>query len=84
VIARNAREPQSEAEESKEKPSFERALAKEARTFVMGIENFQVINRADLKGLKAMLDSNKIYIASLGRFKDSCGVTFLSLITQLD
>ena len=49
------REPQSEVEESKEKPSFEQSLAKKGRQFVLGIENLSIVNKADLKNLRSML-----------------------------
>jgi hypothetical protein len=53
------REPQSESEESKQGLDFEKAIAKEARQFILAVENLSIVNEADLKSLKAMLENQK-------------------------
>ena len=53
------REPQSESEESKQGLDFEKAIAKEARQFILAVENLLIVNEADLKSLRAMLENQK-------------------------
>ncbi len=70
------REPQSESEESKQGLNFVKAIAKEARQFIQTVENLAVVNEADLRGLRAMLERQKSEIEQLGKFKDECGGPF--------
>ncbi len=56
---RAEREPQSESEESKLELDFEKAILKEARQFILAVEELSVAKEGDLMSLKAMLERQK-------------------------
>jgi hypothetical protein len=59
-----------------------KAIAKEAGQFILAVGNLSIVNEADLKRLRAMLERQKSEIEQLGKFKDECG-GLQSFITQL-
>ena len=43
-----------------------------------------IVNEADLKGLRSLLERQKGEIDALGKFKEECGGAFNAVITQLN
>ena len=58
-VHKSDREPQSEAEESKQGPDFETEIAKEARKFILAIEKLSIVDEADLEDLRGLLGKQK-------------------------
>ena len=56
---RAEREPQSESEESKLELDFEKAILKEARQFILAVEELSVAKEGDLMSLREMLERQK-------------------------